>query len=120
MAWERKLVATFPRPNAMKAMINTSVAEPLLVNAVLTSAINPALHAPLKSAASVVTSIMPPQVRRMNLTKIMALPDRPASRPCPYRMERKRTAWLVQVIGILPEPRLIALPGTERSARQKY
>src|SRR6185312_276342 len=42
-----------------------------VTNAALTSAMRPMLHAPLNNAVPVVTSIIPRQVRQMNLNKFM-------------------------------------------------
>jgi hypothetical protein len=64
-------VASLPSPKAMNAQISVDVAGVFRVSAVLTSATNPALHAPLNKAVAVFTIIMPRHFRQMNLSMLI-------------------------------------------------
>jgi hypothetical protein len=56
----------------MNAHINALILEvPIAPSAFVTTAINAALHAPLSKAVSIVKTIMPRQVRRINFNKII-------------------------------------------------
>src|SRR5437868_3611752 len=66
-----KLVTTLPIPSAIKAQIKAAPEERFLASPAFTRAMRPVLQAPLSKAAMVVINIIPPQVRRINLIKIM-------------------------------------------------
>src|SRR2546423_15649842 len=68
-----KLVASLPSPSATKLPTSVVMEAVALVNATLTSAIRPALHAPLSRAVNAVTVIMLRAVRSKYRIRFMTL-----------------------------------------------